>query len=105
MTEPIRIRVTLHGDVADVRVRMSHPMETGLRKDADGKLVPIHYIRTFTARLNGNVVFEALTSQAISRNPVFGFKLKGAKTGDRLAVTWQDSRGETRTDEMVIGAA
>jgi sulfur-oxidizing protein SoxZ len=104
MTEPIRIRVTLQGDVADVRVRMAHPMETGLRKDADGKLVPIHYIRKFTARLNGNVAFEGETSQAISRNPVFGFKLKGAKTGDRLAITWQDSRGETRTDEITIGA-
>jgi sulfur-oxidizing protein SoxZ len=105
MTEPIRIRVALQGDIADVRVRMAHPMETGLRKDGDGKLVPIHYIRKFTARLNGNVVFEGETSQAISRNPVFGFKVKGAKTGDRLAVTWQDSRGETRTDEISIGAA
>ena len=104
MTEPIRIRVTLQGDVADVRVRMAHPMETGLRKDADGKLVPIHYIRKFTARLNGNVVFGGETSQAISRNPVFGFKVRGARTGDRLAITWQDSRGETRTDEITIGA-
>jgi sulfur-oxidizing protein SoxZ len=105
MPEPIRIRATLHGDIADVRVRMAHPMETGLRKDGDGKLVPIHYIRSFTVRLNGSVVFEGETSQALSRNPVFGLKLKGAKTGDKLAVTWQDSRGETRTDEIVIGAA
>jgi sulfur-oxidizing protein SoxZ len=105
MTEPIRIRAHLHGDIVDVRVRMGHPMETGMRKDGDGKLVPIHYIRAFTVRLNGNVVFEGETSQAVSRNPVFGFKLKGAKPGDKLSVTWQDSRGETRTDEIAIGAA
>ena len=105
MNEPIRIRATLQGDVADVRVRMAHPMETGLRKDADGRLVPIHYIRTFIARLNGTVVFEAQTSQAISRNPVFGFKLTGAKARDKLAVTWQDSRGESRTDEVLIGGS
>jgi sulfur-oxidizing protein SoxZ len=105
MTEPIRIRAMLHGDVADVRVRMAHPMETGLRKDADGRLVPIHYVRAFIARLNGTVVFEAQMSQAISRNPVFGFKLTGAKAGDKLAVTWQDSRGESRTDEVLIGGS
>lgn len=104
MTDPMKIRATLQGDVADVRVLMAHPMETGQRKDGDGKLVPIHFIQTITARLNGVTVFQAQTSQAISRNPVFGFRIKGAKTGDTLAITWQDSRGESRTDEIVIGA-
>ncbi|MGA8052632.1 MAG: thiosulfate oxidation carrier complex protein SoxZ, partial [Burkholderiales bacterium] len=40
MADPMKIRASLQGDVAEVRVLMSHPMETGQRKDADGKLVP-----------------------------------------------------------------
>ena len=104
MAEPMKIRATLQGDVADVRVLMAHPMETGQRKDAAGKLVPLHFIQTITAQLNGRTVFTADVSQAVSRNPVFAFKVKGAKAGDKLSVTWQDNTGEKRTDEIVIRA-
>ena len=104
MAEPMKIRATLQGDVADVRVLMAHPMETGQRKDAAGKLVPLHFIQTITAQLNGKTVFSADVSQAVSRNPVFAFKVKGAKAGDRLSITWQDNQGDKRTDEIVIRA-
>ena len=105
MAEPMKIRATLQGDVADVRVLMAHPMETGQRKDAAGKIVPLHFIQSITAQLNGKTVFSADISQAVSRNPVFAFKVKGAKAGDKLSVTWQDNMGEKRTDEVVIRAA
>ena len=104
MAEPMKIRATLQGDVADVRVLMAHPMETGQRKDAAGKIVPLHFIQSITAQLNGKTVFAADVSQAVSRNPVFAFKVKGAKAGDKLSVTWQDNKGEKRTDEVVIRA-
>ena len=104
MADPMKIRATLQGDVADVRVLMAHPMETGQRKDAAGKLVPLHFIQSITAQLNGRTVFSADVSQAVSRNPVFAFKVKGAKAGDKLSVTWQDNTGEKRTDEVVIRA-
>jgi len=104
MADPMKIRATLQGDVADVRVLMAHPMETGQRKDAAGKLVPLHFIQTITAQLNGKTVFSADVSQAVSRNPVFAFKVKGAKAGDKLSITWQDNAGDKRTDEVVIRA-
>jgi len=104
MADPMKIRATLQGDVADVRVLMAHPMETGQRKDAAGKLVPLHFIQTITAQLNGRTVFTADVSQAVSRNPVFAFKVKGAKVGDKLSITWQDNTGDKRTDELVIRA-
>jgi len=104
MADPMKIRATLQGDVADVRVLMAHPMETGQRKDAAGKIVPLHFIQTITAQLNGKTVFNADVSQAVSRNPVFAFKVKGAKVGDKLSITWQDNTGDKRTDEVVIRA-
>ena len=104
MAEPMKIRATLQGDVADVRILMLHPMETGQRKDAKGAIIPLHFIQTITAQLNGKTVFSADVSQAVSRNPVFAFKVKGAKVGDKLSITWQDNTGDKRTDEVVIRA-
>ena len=75
-------------------------METGQRKDGAGNLVPLHFIQTIAAQLNGKPVFQAETSQAIARNPVFGFKVKGAKAGDKLSITWTDNKGDKRTDEV-----
>lgn len=105
MADPMKIRVTLQGEIADVRVLMAHPMETGQRKDAAGKLVPMHFIQTINAQLNGKTVFSAEISQAVARNPVFAFKVKGAKAGDKLSITWQDNAGDKRTDEAVVHAA
>jgi len=104
MADPMKIRATLQGDVADVRVLMAHPMETGQRKDASGNVVPLHFIQTITAQLNGKPVFAADVSQAVSRNPVFAFKVKGAKSGDKITITWTDNKGDKRTDEVAIGA-
>ena len=105
MADPMKIRATLQGDMADVRVLMAHPMETGQRKDAAGKLVPMHFIQTITGQLNGKTVFSAEISWAVARNPVFAFKVKDAKAGDKLSITWQDNTGDKRTDEVVIRAA
>lgn len=102
MADPMKIRASLQGDVADVRVLMAHPMETGQRKDASGNVVPQHFIQTITAQLNGKPVFGADISQAISRNPVFAFKVKGAKAGDKLSITWIDNKGDKRTDEATV---
>ena len=101
MADPMKIRATMQGDVADVRVLMAHPMETGQRSQG-GKKVPLHFIQSITAQLNGKQVFSADISQAISRNPVFAFKLKGAKAGDTITVTWKDNKGESRADETTV---
>jgi sulfur-oxidizing protein SoxZ len=105
MADPMRIRATQQGDFAEVRVLMAHPMETGQRKDANGNVVPLHYITSITATLNGRPVFEAQTTQAISRNPFFAFRVKGAKVGDKVAVTWIDNKGDKRTDEVAVAAS
>jgi sulfur-oxidizing protein SoxZ len=104
MADPMKIRATLQGDVAEVRVLMAHPMETGQRKDSSGNVIPLHFIENISATLNGKAVFEARTSQAISRNPVFAFRVKGAKAGDKIAITWTDNKGDKRTDEVAVAA-
>ncbi|MCE5233575.1 MAG: thiosulfate oxidation carrier complex protein SoxZ [Mizugakiibacter sp.] len=103
MADPMRIRATLTGDTVEVKVLMAHPMETGLRKDADGKLVPARYIETVKVNCNGKDVLTADWGPAVSKNPFLAFRFKGAAKGDKVTVTWTDSEGESRTDEAAIG--
>jgi sulfur-oxidizing protein SoxZ len=105
MAEPMRIRATLQGDVADVRILMMHPMETGQRKDSKGQLVPQHFIKNVVVTHNGKVVLDAQWSQAVSRNPFLGVRVKGAKVGDKISVTWVDNMGDKRSDETTVVAA
>jgi sulfur-oxidizing protein SoxZ len=102
MAEPMKIRATLQGDVADVRILMLHPMETGARKDSKGDIVPPHFIQNVAVTYNGKTVLDAQWSQAISRNPFLGLRIKGAKVGDTLSVTWVDNKGDKRTDETTV---
>jgi len=101
MAEPMRIRATLKGDVADVRILMRHPMETGTRKTASG-VAPLHFIQNVTVQHNGKVVLDAEWSQAISRDPFLGMRIKGAKAGDKVTVIWTDNKGDKRTDEVSV---
>ena len=105
MAEPMKIRATLQGGVADVRILMLHPMETGTRKDSKGDLVPQHFIQNVAVTHNGKTVLDAQWSQAISRNPFLGLRIKGAKVGDKLSVTWVDNKGDKRTDEAPVSAS
>ncbi len=103
MAEPMRIRATMAGDVADVKVLMNHPMETGLRKDAKtGQLVPAHFIQEVTTTINGAAVLNAEIGGGVSKNPYLGFKVKGAKAGDKVVVSWADNKGDKNSAEATI---
>src|SRR5262245_23056158 len=103
--QPIRIRARLRERMTEVRVLMPHPMETGLRVDEGGQLVPRHHITDVNVTLGARTVFSARLSFAMSRDPLITFRFDGAEVGQRLRVTWTDNRGEQRSDETVIVAA
>jgi sulfur-oxidizing protein SoxZ len=102
MSDPMRIRAQLQGSGAVVRVLMGHEMETGQRKDAAGATVPAWHITQVVASLNGKPVLTAQWGTAISKNPFTQFNIKGAKSGDKISIGWTDSRGDKRTDEVVV---
>jgi sulfur-oxidizing protein SoxZ len=102
MADPMRIRAQLAGDKATVRVLMAHEMETGQRKDSSGKTIPAWFIQEVTASHNGKPVMTAEWGPAVSKNPFLQFSLKGAKAGDKIAVTWKDNKGDSRTDEVSV---
>ena len=102
MADPMRIRAQSSGTGATVRVLMSHEMETGLRKDANGVAIPAWHIREVSAALNGKTVMTAQWGPSIAKNPFLQFSIKGAKAGDKVSITWVDNKGERRTDEAVV---
>ena len=102
MADPMRIRAQAQGDKTTVRVLMSHEMETGQRKDASGKVIPAWFIQEVSAALNGKPVMTAQWGPSVAKNPFLQFVIKGAKAGDKVAISWKDNRGDSRTDEAVV---
>jgi sulfur-oxidizing protein SoxZ len=102
MADPMKIRANLVGDSTEVKVLMSHEMETGQRKDAQGKTIPAWFIQTVTATWNGKTVLSAQWGTAIAKNPFLAFKFKGGAKGDKVQVSWVDTKGDKRTDEATI---
>jgi len=55
-----------------------------------------------TATVKDKVVFNAQFGPAVSKDPFLNFKFKGAAKGDKISITWLDSKGDKRTDEATI---
>jgi sulfur-oxidizing protein SoxZ len=102
MADPMKIRANVVGDSTEVKVLMSHEMETGQRKDAQGNAIPAWFIQNVAVAHNGKPVLSAQWGPAIAKNPFVSFKFKGGAKGDKIQITWVDSRGEKRTDEALI---
>ena len=99
---PIRMRATLTGETLVVKVLIAHPMHNGLAKNDKGELIAAHFITRIVLRLNGELVAEVLTGSGIARDPLFGWRLRGAKSGDRVAVAWTDNRGFEGGKEVTV---
>jgi len=100
----IRIRAKMKGDVTEVKALMSHPMETGLRKNKKtGEKIPAHFIQDVTCEHKGTQVLVAHWGVAISKNPYLAFKFTGAAKGDTINVSWSDNKGESASAEAKIG--
>lgn len=102
MGNPMRIRATLKDGTTEVTVLMSHPMETGQRKDSAGAVVPAHFITQVVAHHNEREVLAAEWGAAVSQNPFLKFSFKGGAAGDKVKVAWTDTKGDTRTDEVAL---
>jgi len=102
MSDPMRIRAAILGDKVTVRVLIGHDMESGQRKDANGQIVPAWHIQNITANCNGKTVMNAYWGPSVSKNPFLQFSFKGAKAGDKVAISWIDTKGDKRTDEATI---
>ncbi len=89
------------GDIITIKTLISHKMESGQRKDKEGKVIPRKIINKFTCEFNGNSVFSCDIDPAISANPYFEFKAKVNEAGT-FKFTWVDDDGSVIEAEKEI---
>jgi len=82
------------GEVFPVKTLISHQMETGLRRDDQGNVIPRKIINKFTCRYNDVVVFSVDLHEAVAANPFIEFYLRATESG-RLAFVWEEDGGDT----------
>ena len=107
MAEKPRIKLPKEakkGEVIEIKTLIAHVMETGLRKDASGAIIPRKIINKFTCEFNGKPVFSADIEPAVAANPYIQFNAKVDESGT-FKFTWVDDDGTVTTTEEKITVA
>ena len=103
MATGIRIRTSTKDGLTTVQAILKHPMDTGNSRDPEtGDMIPAFFIETVTIYHSEKVIMTCDWSRAVSKNPYLSFAFEGAKTGDTVRISWQDSSGNTESKEAVI---
>ena len=89
------------GEIFQVRSLITHPMETGLRKDEQGTIIPRKIINSFTCRYNGEVVFKTDLYEAVAANPYIEFYVRARDSGT-LDYIWEEDGGATFTLQSTL---
>lgn len=89
------------GEVVEIKTLVSHVMETGQRKDSEGKTIPRKIINRFACELNGKPVCEMVLHPAISANPYISFFVKVEESGT-FVFSWFDDDGSVYKAESKI---
>lgn len=99
----IKLRTKEKGGKIQVKALITHPMETGLRKDKKtGKKIPANYITEVLVEANGKPVMTANWTGSVSKNPFISFDYAGSKD-DTVKLTWTDLTGKTDSIEKKVG--
>ena len=98
----IKLKVKTKKGKVNVRALLTHPMETGLRKNKKtGKKIPAHYIEEVIVAANGKTVLTANWTGSVSKNPYLSFNYAGAK-GDTVKLSWKDNQGNSDSKEAKV---
>ena len=90
----LQVPPTAHrGAAVEVRLLIQHPMESGFRREADGRAVPMNVVNSVVCRYAGREVFRAEPGSGVAANPYFAFWIRAESTGE-VVVEWVDDAGE-----------
>jgi len=93
MASTIRVRAISNGDTTEVQALVQHPMDSGFVKDAQGQVIPAHFIQQLIFEHGGKTVFVADWGPAVSKDPYVKFAFKGGNKGDEIKIGWVDNKG------------
>jgi sulfur-oxidizing protein SoxZ len=89
------------GEVIEIKTLVSHVMETGQRKDAEGKIIPRDIINAFRAKFAGTEVFSAELFPGVSANPYLAFFMRVPGPGE-FEFIWIEDGGNTIIDTQKL---
>jgi sulfur-oxidizing protein SoxZ len=92
------------GEVVEIKTLISHLMESGQRREADGKVIPRFIINTFSAKFAGAEVFKAELHPGISANPYIAFHMRVPGPGE-FEFTWIDDNGVRLVEKQKLNVA
>jgi sulfur-oxidizing protein SoxZ len=106
MAEGVKARVRAPrsasaGEVTTIKTLISHPMESGQRKDSQGNTIPRSIINRFTCDFNGQNVIDVTMEPAISTNPYFEFEATIPEAGE-FVFTWYDDDGSVYEEKATV---
>lgn len=80
------------GEIVEIRALISHPMETGFRRDAVGDAIARNVLTRFSCRYDGEEVFAWDLHPGVAANPFIAFHTVATRTGD-VELTWTGMNG------------
>ncbi|NEX63097.1 thiosulfate oxidation carrier complex protein SoxZ [Noviherbaspirillum galbum] len=89
------------GEIIDIRALIAHPMETGYRPGADGRILPRNIIVHFSCRYGDIEVFSADLYPAIAANPYIAFHTVATESAV-LSFRWEGDNGFDQTERMEL---
>jgi sulfur-oxidizing protein SoxZ len=89
------------GDIIEIKTLISHVMETGQRRDKDGKVVPRMIINSFVATFEGKEVLRTELHPGTSANPYLSFYMKVPGPGE-FEFTWVDDNGTKVSEKLKL---
>ena len=99
----IKIRIKRVESTCLVRILISHPMENGRRQNIEsGEIIAAHFIQEVKIEHNGNLIARSQLGTAVSRDPYLAFRIREAKTGDSIRVSWSDNLGQSDSEETGV---
>jgi len=89
------------GDVIPVRAVISHPQETGMRRDPTLGWIDERFVSRFGCTYGGIEIFKVRLHPAVATNPYFSFFARAEESG-KFHFSWYDMTDQTFTDEAAI---
>lgn len=102
LSYPIRLRASFDGKNCLVKALLTHPMENGFGKTPEGQLIAPHFITQIDLFLNGELVSSIQTGSGVAADPLFGWRIRHAKPGDKVRIQWTDNQTQTQTAETTV---
>ena len=100
MAGTTKIKAKLKDGIVEVNALVTHPMLS--YQEAERAKKEVNFITYVVAKVADKVVFEASTSQFLSKDPYIKFSFKGGNVGDTIELTWKDLKGNTDVSTEAI---